>query len=80
MVKVILVATLSLMIVVGFSGAADVSYEEIERRLLYTACASMGLTVEELPPEAPREIGLTRAAIINAVESRLRAARLFVGL
>ena len=78
MVKVILIAVLSLIVVIGLSGAADVSYEEIERRLLYTACAPMDLVVEELPPEAPRETGLTQTAIINAVESRLRAARLFV--
>ena len=44
---------------------------------LFTACAPMFFLVEDLHPEAPQETGLTREAIENAVESRLRSARLF---
>ena len=44
---------------------------------LFTRCAPMRLIVEELSEEVARDIGLTEEAIVNAVESRLRAARLF---
>ena len=67
----IIVATLVLAVgvVMGSATAAD---EE-----LFTACAPMDFFVEPLPPEESQKAGLTREAIMNAVESRLRSARLF---
>ena len=44
---------------------------------LYTACAPMNVFVEPLPSEESQKAGLTREAIMDAVESRLRSARLF---
>ena len=50
---------------------------ERERIQLYTACAPMDFLVESLDPEGSQRTGLTRKTIENAVEARLRAARLF---
>lgn len=47
---------------------------------LYAACTPMELVVENLSPEGARETGLTKKTIVNAVESRLRGARLFAPL
>ena len=71
MAKVIIFAMLLLAIgaITGSAAAAD------ER--LFTVCTPMDFVVEELDPEDSRETGLTRKAIANAVESRLRVARLF---
>ena len=44
---------------------------------LRAACAPVGLEVEKLDPEDVLRTGLTKRAIVNAAESRLRAARLF---
>jgi hypothetical protein len=76
MIKVMIVA-LVLAIGADRSGIAEIDEDGIERRLLYTACASMDLVVESLGPEDSQRIGLTRQAIENAAESRLRVARLF---
>ena len=56
--------------------AGETLHERIDRFELFTDCQPMGLVVEGVPPDAS-EIGLTRESIIAAVESRLRAARLY---
>ena len=56
--------------------AANTAEHEFENRELYARCASVGMLVEELPSTA-KGIGLSKAAIESAVESRLRGARLF---
>ena len=48
----------------------------LDRFRLYNECRSMALSVEELHADAA-EIGLTKASIQAAVESRLRSARLY---
>ena len=80
MVKVLVVAALLLVIGTVTGSATTVTQAEIERRQLYTACAPMDFRVEDLDSKGVRETGLTRDAIMNAVESRLRAARLFAPL
>ncbi len=76
-VKVIIVAALVLATSAMTSSATTTNKSEIERWKLYTACAPMDFLVESLRPKNVREIGLTRETIVNAMESRLRAARLF---
>ena len=49
---------------------------EIESFRLYNACRPMWIVVENLPEDATA-IGLDRPALQAAVESRLRAARLY---
>lgn len=44
---------------------------------LSTGCAPMDFVVEELNPKGAQRTGLTKKSIENAVESRLRAGRLF---
>jgi len=46
------------------------------KNALFTSCRPMFLHVAEFSDDA-KEIGLTRAQLTNAVESRLRSARLF---
>ncbi len=48
-----------------------------EKRKLFARCTPVGLGVENLGKEEAKKIGLTKEAVVNAVESRLRAARLF---
>ena len=50
--------------------------DEQLRFRLWTGCQPMGLSVEALSDDAAK-IGLTREALQNAAESRLRAARLY---
>ena len=45
---------------------------------LFAHCAPMDLLVKNLGPEATQATGLTRQAIVNATEARLRSARLFL--
>lgn len=67
----------ALALLLSASGAAGESVEErLQRFKLFTDCRPMGLVVEDLPPDASK-IGLTRAAIQAAAESRLRSARLY---
>ena len=49
-----------------------------DRFKLFNACRPMELVVENLTPDA-QAVGLTRERIQLAVESRLRAARLYTG-
>ena len=72
MTKVIVFAVLLFAISAMTSAAMPTDYG------LRTACAPMQLVVESLGPEDTRQTGLTEEAIMNAAESRLRAARLFV--
>ena len=51
--------------------------EKVKKFELYNGCLPMVLIVEELPPDA-EEIGLSKEAVQNALESRLRAARLYI--
>ena len=44
---------------------------------LFARCAPMDLSVKELSEEESRALNLSEAAIVNAAESRLRAARVF---
>ena len=87
MVKSFAVTTLLLAIGTGMANAmtadeyvAILKAMDRERKLLYTACASMDFMVEDMDPEDVRETGLTKDAIMNAVESRLRSARLFASI
>ena len=54
---------------------------DIERKIelfeLYTFCSPLYLVVFELPEEGAKATGLTREAIENRVESRLRSARIY---
>ena len=67
----IIVAALVLAIGV-MTGSATAADEE-----LFTGCAPMDFVVESLDPEDSQRTGLARQDILNAVESRLRVARLF---
>lgn len=73
MARMIIVTTLILVSTARFvvleTSAVDMG--------LYTACAPMTFVVENLRPEGTQETGLTREALENAVEARLRSARLF---
>ena len=51
--------------------------EDMKKFGLYNGCLPMSLLVENLPPNA-EEVGLTKEAIQNALESRLRASRLYL--
>ena len=50
----------------------DTAFDET----LFNRCEPMGLSVED-PGEDATKFGLTKESIIDAVESRLRAARMF---
>ena len=50
--------------------------ERARKFSLYNGCLPMGLVVEDLSTDA-KEIGLSKEAIQNALESRLRAAHLY---
>lgn len=56
--------------------AGETPTDRLDRFRLFSDCQPMKLLVEELPPDAS-EIGLTEESIRAAVESRLRAARLY---
>ena len=71
MAKVIIFAML-LSVIGAITGSAAAADEQ-----LFTVCAPMDIFVEPLHPEGSQNTGLTREAIMDAVESRLRAARLF---
>ena len=71
MAKIIISAVL-LLAIGTITGSATAADEE-----LFTRCAPMEFVVEKLDPEDTRATGLTEKSIENAVESRLRAARLF---
>lgn len=55
---------------------AETVEEIIERFQLFTGCAPIGLSIRELPEDA-KKINLTKKAIKNSVESRLRSGRIF---
>ena len=57
-------------------GAAAQDISRSDRFELFNECGTLHLTVEDLPADAA-EIGLTKESIQAAVESRLRAARLY---
>ena len=57
-------------------GAAAQDVSAVDRFELFNECGPMRLIVRELPAHAA-EIGLTEESIQSAVESRLRAARLY---
>ena len=80
MAKVIIVAVLGLAIGAMTGSATTTNTEELEIAALYTACASMQSLVARLDPEDVRQTGLTEKAIMNTVESRLRAARLYASI
>ena len=62
---------------VGAAHAEEMSFEErVERFQLFNHCRPMDLIVEGLDSDAD-EIGLTEESLTAAVESRLRAARLY---
>lgn len=54
---------------------AEVSAELIEKFELFNACNPVRLAVADLSPDA-KKINLTKEAIINSVESRLRSGRI----
>ena len=55
---------------------AETIEESLERFKLFTGCEPIGLSIRELPSDA-KEINLTKKAIKNSVESRLRSGRIF---
>ncbi len=64
---------------VGAAHAEDISVEDrLDRFELFNDCRPMYLLVEDLHSDAD-EIGLTEESLRAAVESRLRAARLYEG-
>lgn len=66
----------ALLIVAVVQGTSGEELTGNEKKVLFTRCAPMALTVERLSKPAS-DIGLTRQTIVNAAESRLRSARLF---
>ena len=44
---------------------------------LYTACSPVGLYVSDLPKEGAEAVNLTKEAVINLAESKLRSARIY---
>lgn len=56
---------------------AESSQDTHKRFELFTGCAPIGLVVEEIKGEYSKKIKLTRKEVINSVESRLRASRIF---
>ena len=58
------------------TGAASETPSPLDRFKLFSACQPMYLVVEGMAPDAS-EIGLTEESVRAAVESRLRAARLY---
>ena len=48
-------------------------------RLLYADCGNMSVAVEDLDADAG-EIGLTKSAIQNALEARIRSAKLYASI
>ena len=57
--------------------ASEMTFEErFARFRLFDDCRPMDVTVETLPPDA-KQLGLTEYSLRAAIESRLRAARLF---
>ena len=78
--RAIIVSALMLSISVMTGSATTEVNNPLEDRELYTtACAPMNFAVGYLRPDV-QETGLTREALINMAESRLRAARLFAPL
>ena len=76
-----MIVVTALLLAIGLqTSSATFTREEWGNSVFYTACAPLRLTVTDLPPEGAKETGLTKQAIINAVESRLRSARLFISL
>ena len=55
---------------------AETIEESLERFKLFTGCEPIGLSLRELPSDA-KKINLTKEAIKNSVESRLRSGRIF---
>ena len=70
--------TLAATILTGFVLAANAgdSAQSVEDDRLYTGCAKLGLIVAALPGPAD-EVGLSHRAVQDAVESRLRSARIY---
>ena len=68
-------AALALLLLAG-RAAGETAKERLERFQLFGDCKPMFLIVEALPPGASK-IGLTVDLLQAAVESRLRAARLY---
>jgi len=62
-----------LLFLIPMSGQA---VEELQRFKLFNNCQNIKLVVEDLNEDA-KKIKLTREAIINFVESRLRSARIY---
>ena len=61
----------------GIAQASEMTFEErFTRFRLFDDCRPMFVLVEQLPPVA-KQIGLTKYSLRAAIESRLRAARLF---
>ena len=77
MAKLIIVSALMLAISMMTNNATDANSPITEGRTLYTACAPMNFFVVGPDPEDSQKIGLTEQAVENAVESRLRTARLY---
>ena len=71
----LLIMATSFFLLPPYSAQAD-SSEDLERFGLFTNCKKIHLVVEGLS-ENVKKIGLTEKAITNAVESRLRSAKLF---
>ena len=71
---------LAFVVIVSTLGIAQesemTSEERFARFLLFDDCRPMDVVVEPLPSDA-KEIGLTEYSLRAAIESRLRAARLF---
>ena len=74
--KVLVVGAVAVVMPFSHVRAQQLSEEDIAKFQLYTACQPMTLVVEELNDDA-EDIELTEQAVVNAVESRLRAARLY---
>lgn len=73
----LVVLSLTVALSVGSAYAVESEVEKsIARFELFNSCLPMGIVVESLPTEAAR-IGLTTQSLRTALESRLRAARLY---
>ena len=72
MIRIAILTTLLLATVIMDRSAA------VQDENLFAHCAPIDLIVKNLGPEDTQATGLTNQAIVNAAESRLRSARLFL--
>lgn len=74
--KIFFLLGVTVMLPMSSARGQTESDRELLFRMLYTACQPIALVVESLPDGAA-DIGLSKQAVVNAGESRLRSARIY---